>query len=79
VKLDLVPVSESLADSLKALDQLLDWQVYPPAMTEFILSLLDRLMDIAREVEEKQIIDMRKTQAILVALQYIILAKDGAQ
>lgn len=79
VKLDLIPVSESLADTLKGLDLLLDWQVYPPAMTEFILGLLDRLMIIALEVEEKQFIDMRKTQAILVALQYIILAKDFNQ
>lgn len=79
VKLDLEPVSESLADSLKALDLLLDWQIFPAAMTEFILILLDRLMIIAHEVEERQIIDMRKTQAILVALQYIILAKDAEQ
>ncbi len=75
VKLDLIPLSESLADTLKGLDFLLDWQVYPPRMTEFVLMLIDRVMDIAREVEEYQFIDMRKTQAILVALQYIILAK----
>ena len=79
VKLDLTPVSESLADTIKGLDLLLDWQVYPPAMTEFILILIDRLMIIAHEVEEKQIIDMRKTQAILVALQYIILAESFEQ
>ena len=75
VKLELIPLSESLDDTLKGLDFLLDWQVYPPRMTEFVLLLIDRVMDIAREVEESQFIDMRKTQAILVALQYIILAK----
>lgn len=75
VKLDLIPLSESLDDTLKGLDFLLDWQVYPPAMTEFVLLLIDRVMIIAQEVEESQFIDMRKTQAILVALQYIILAK----
>jgi len=79
VKLDLVPISESLADTLKGLDLLLDWQVYPARMTEFVLSLLDRVMVIAREIEEKQFIDIRRTQAILVALQYIILAKDFNQ
>ena len=79
VKLDLVPVSESLADTLKGLDLLLDWQIYPVRMTEFVFLLIDRLMDIAQEVEEKRFIDMRKTQAILVALQFIILAKDVDQ
>ncbi|MDH5777600.1 MAG: hypothetical protein OEZ33_05270 [Gammaproteobacteria bacterium] len=78
-KLDLVPLSESLDDTLKGLDLLLDWQVFPAGMTDFVLLLIDRVMDIAREVEEHQFIDMRKTQAILVALQYIILAKDVAE
>lgn len=79
VKLDLAPISESLADTLKGLDLLLDWDIYPVRMTEFILILIDRLMIIAQEVEESRIIDMRKTQAILVALQFIILAKDVDQ
>lgn len=76
VKLDLIPLSESLDDTLKGLDFLLDWRVYPSRMTEFVLILIDRVMDIAQEVEESLYIDMRKTQAILVALQYIILAKN---
>lgn len=79
VKLELTPLSESLSDTLMALDLLLDWQVYPPRMTEFLLSMVDRLMLIAHEVEEHQFIDMRKTQAILVALQYIILAQNSQQ
>jgi len=79
VKLDLVPISESLADTLKGLDLLLDWQVYPPAMTEFILLLIDRIAIIAHEVEESRFIDMRKTQAILVGLQFIILAKSPTE
>ncbi|MDH5548244.1 MAG: HD domain-containing protein [Gammaproteobacteria bacterium] len=79
VKLDLIPLSESLADTLKGVDLLLDWQLYPPRMTEFVLTLLDRMMVIANEVEQSQIIDMRKTQTILVALQYILLAADAGQ
>ena len=79
VKLDLIPISESLEDVLKGIDLLLDWQIYPVRMTEFILSLFDRIMLIATEVEETQQIDMRKTQAILVALQFIILVKNEQQ
>lgn len=75
-KLDLVPISESLTDVLKGIDLLLDWQVYPVRMTEFVLSLFDRVMIIAREVEESHFVDMRKTQSILVALQFIILSKN---
>lgn len=75
VKLDLIPISESLEDTLKGLDFLLDWQVYPARMTEFVLILIDRVLVLAHEVEANHYIDMRKTQAILVALQYIILAK----
>lgn len=79
IKLDLIPISESLEDTIKGLDLLLDWQVYPPGMTEFVLQLIDRVLIIAREVEQTRSIDMRKTQAILVALQFIILAKSPAE
>lgn len=78
-KLDLIPISESLDDTLKGLDLLLDWQYYPVSMTEFVLLLIDKIMVIALEVEEERFIDMRKTQQILVALQSIILAKNVEQ
>ncbi|MDH5652888.1 MAG: HD domain-containing protein [Gammaproteobacteria bacterium] len=79
VKLDLVPISESLQDTLKGLDLLLDWQVYPVSMTEFMLILIDKILALAYEIETRFFIDMRKTQQILVALQYIILAKNPAE
>lgn len=79
VKLELTPISESLQDTIKGLDLLLDWQVYPTGMTDFVLLLIDRLLTLAHEVEAKHYIDMRKTQQILVALQYIILAKSVAE
>jgi HD-GYP domain-containing protein (c-di-GMP phosphodiesterase class II) len=76
VKLDLVPFSESLNDTIKGLDLLLGWKVYPVQMSEFILLLIDRLLMLAKDVEHNFVIDMQKTQSFLVALQYIILKKD---
>lgn len=78
-KLDLIPISESLQDTLTGLDLLLDWQVYPVAMSEFMLILIDKILIVAYEIEEKHFIDIRKTQQILVALQSIILAKSIEQ
>ena len=73
-KLGLVPLSESLDDALKAVDLLLGWGTFPPRMAEFILLFIDRLRILARDVEQEQVIDMRKTQHLLVALQYLVLA-----
>ncbi len=77
-KLDLIPISESIADTITALDLLLQFKLYPPRMSEFILLVVDRVLLLARDIERQESIDIRKSQHILVALQHIILLKDPA-
>ena len=76
-KLDLIPISESLADTIIAIDLLITFGVYPKVMSEFILVVVDRILLLARDTERHKSIDMRKSQHILVALQHIILVKDA--
>ena len=77
-KLSLIPLSESLNDTLKIFDKLFEWQQFPPRMGEFLLLLTDRIIYLAKEVERNLVIDMRETQNILVSLQQILRLKDSA-
>jgi len=72
-KLNLIPITESIEDSLTAIDLLIKWQTYPVAMSEFLLLVIDRVLLLARETTQFQGIDVRNSQHILVALQHIIL------
>lgn len=77
VKLDLTPITESLADTIIAIDKLIEFSFYPARMTDFLLMVVDRLLLLARDIESHQGIDICKSQHILVSLQYIILIKDS--
>jgi HD-GYP domain-containing protein (c-di-GMP phosphodiesterase class II) len=48
-------------------------------MSELILMVNDRILILVRDLSQTKAIDMRKTQQILVALQYIILVESVAQ
>jgi HD-GYP domain-containing protein (c-di-GMP phosphodiesterase class II) len=74
-KLFLTPISESLEDSLKMLDRLLEIQCFPVAMGEFLLLLLDKIQYLALEVEKTRVIDIAQSQNVLVSLQFILQAK----
>lgn len=75
-KLQLVPMSESLSDLIKALDKLIQFQVYPSKTSEYLLLLIDRILFLAKEVERNLVINIQETQHILVSLQYIILTSN---
>jgi chemotaxis protein histidine kinase CheA len=75
-KLQLIPMSESLDDLIKALDKLIQFKVYPSKTSEYLLLLIDRILFLAKEVERNLLISIQETQHILVSLQYIILAND---
>lgn len=76
VKLDLTPISESLADTIIALDLLVQFKIYPGRMSEFLSLIVDKLLLLTRDIEHQQGIDVCKSQHILVALQHVILIKD---
>lgn len=73
-KLSLVPLSESLDDTIKAFDHLIECRQFPPRMGEYLLLLADRILYIAREIERNLSIDIRETQNILVSLQHVLLS-----
>ena len=75
IKLQLVPISESLDDLIKALDKFRQWEVYPDSASEYLLLLADRIFFLTKEVERNFVINIQETQHILVSLQHIILAE----
>jgi HD-GYP domain-containing protein (c-di-GMP phosphodiesterase class II) len=75
LKLNLTPFYESLEDSIRILDKLSHWQVYPNRMSELILLVNDRTLMLVRDLFAMKAIDIRKTQQILVSLQHIVLVE----
>jgi HD-GYP domain-containing protein (c-di-GMP phosphodiesterase class II) len=78
-KLALVPISESLQETIKCLELIQEFNKYPVRMSEFTLLVIDRVLGLSRDIQRNFVIDIRKTQHILVALQHVILVKDVAQ
>ncbi|MBT4836580.1 MAG: hypothetical protein HON94_04455 [Methylococcales bacterium] len=75
-KLDMIALSESLHETIKCFNILLEWQVYPNGMSQFILLLIDCIMTLIRDIQHQAVINIQKTQNILMALQYIILVEN---
>jgi HD-GYP domain-containing protein (c-di-GMP phosphodiesterase class II) len=77
-KLGLVPISESLHETIKCLELIQKFNTYPVRMSEFTLLVIDRVLSLSRDIQRNFVIDIRKTQHILVALQHVILVKEAA-
>ena len=73
-KLNLIPLFESLGDTVRLLNKILILELYPHAMSEFLLLVLDRISLLIANIEIHKTIDIRKTQNILTAIQTILLA-----
>ncbi len=72
VKLNFTPVSESLSNAVSLLDHLLEWKVFPPQMSQYLLLLVDRMLMLINDIVAVQAIDMRKAQQVLVSLEKIL-------
>jgi HD-GYP domain-containing protein (c-di-GMP phosphodiesterase class II) len=77
-KLGLVPISESLQETIKCLELIQKFKTYPVRMSEFTLLVIDRVFSLSRDIQRNFVIDIRKTQHILVALQHVILVNEAA-
>lgn len=77
-KLGLVPISESLEETIKCLELIQNFNTYPVRMSEFTLLVIDRVLSLSRDIQRNFVIDIRKTQHILVALQHVILVKESS-
>ncbi len=74
-QLSLAPISENVEILVQAFDFMIEHNAYPPAFSEYLLLLMDRLLAIARHVENHRSIDLERAQRIHVSLQYVILCK----
>lgn len=75
VKLSLTPISESLNDTVRALDVVLGFKAFPTNMTEFLLLITDRVVLMALDASRGHMLDVKKTQQPLIALSRIYLCE----
>lgn len=79
VKLNIPIVSECISNSISLMDHLVEWNLFPARMSDYVLLLVDRVLMVVKDVGTTRVIDIRKCQQILVSLECLIQIYDVEQ
>ncbi len=75
LKLNITLLSECLHEAIKILLKVLEWKFYPVPLSEFILLVIDKIMELAHDLSFEETINIRKAQQILIPVQHIVLVR----